>query len=186
MGADELQELHEHAEEARHDPSAAPVSLTMAVLAVVVATVSLLGHRAHTEEVVLQNRSSDQWAYYQAKNIRRHEDQIFVDLSSLLTAKDAGTKDAGDAASLRQKYSEEAKRYADEQKDLEAEANRLQAETRLAGRKADRYDLSEVFLEIALVITSITLLSKKNGFWYGGIVLGLLGTAVAVTGFLLH
>jgi hypothetical protein len=139
MGADELQELHEHAEEARHDPSAAPVSLTMAVLAVVVATVSLLGHRAHTEEVVLQNRSSDQWAYYQAKNIRRHEDQIFVDLSSLLTAKDAGTKDAGDAASLRQKYSEEAKRYADEQKDLEAEANRLQAETRLAGRKADRY-----------------------------------------------
>jgi uncharacterized membrane protein len=181
MSADELQELHEHAEEARHDPSAAPVSLTMAVLAVVVATATLLSHRTHTEEVVFQNRSSDQWAYYQAKNIRRHEDQIFVDLLSQVTA-----KDTGDSASLRQKYSEEAKRYADEQKDLETEANHLQAETRLAGRKADRYDLGEVFLEIALVVTSITLLSKKNGFWYGGIVLGIIGTGVAVTGLLLH
>ena len=57
--------------------SLAPVSLTMAVLAVLVAVVTLLGHRAHTEEVVLQATASDQWAYYQAKNIRRHEDEIF-------------------------------------------------------------------------------------------------------------
>ena len=39
----------------------------MAVLAVLVATVSLLGHRTHTEEIILQNQVTDQWAYYQAK-----------------------------------------------------------------------------------------------------------------------
>ena len=54
MRADELQELHEHAEHAHHNPSLAPVSLTMAVLAVLVAVASLLGHRAHTEEVILE------------------------------------------------------------------------------------------------------------------------------------
>src|SRR5579863_1407191 len=171
MSSDELQELHEHAEHARHDPSVAPVSLTMAVLAVVVATVSLLGHRTHTEEVVLQNKVSDQWAYYQAKNMRRHEDQLFVDLAGIIAA-----KDNADAASLRAKYADEAKRYTEEQKDLQADANHLQQETELAGRRADRYDLGEVFLEIALVVTSITLLSKKQGFWYGGIVLGVIGT----------
>ena len=181
MGSEELQELHEHAEHAHHDPSLAPVSLTMAVLAVVVATVSLLGHRTHTEEVVFQNKASDEWAYYQAKSIRRHADQTFVDLSSLMT-----TKDGAATVKLQEKYSEEAKRYSDEQKDLQAEANKLEAETHLASRKADRYDLSEVFLEIALVITSITLLSKKRGFWYGGIVLGIIGTGVAITGLLLH
>jgi hypothetical protein len=179
MGSEELQELHEHAEHARHDPSAAPVSLTMAILAVVVATVSLLGHRTHTEEVVLQNRVSDAWAYFQAKSIRRHEDQMFVDLSSLMTP-------TGDATGLRQKYAEEAKRYNDEQKDLETEATRLQNETHLAGRKADRFDLSEVFLEIALVVTSITLLSKKRSFWYLGIVVGVIGAGVAVTGLFLR
>src|ERR1017187_6001848 len=88
MSSDELQELHEHAEHAKHDPSAAPVSLTMAVLAVVVATVSLLGHRTHTEEVVLQNKVSDQWAFYQAKNIRRHTDELFADIASVIATKD--------------------------------------------------------------------------------------------------
>ena len=51
--SEELGELHEHAEHAKHDPTLAPISLTMAVLAVLVAVVTLLGHRAHTEEVVL-------------------------------------------------------------------------------------------------------------------------------------
>jgi Skp family chaperone for outer membrane proteins len=181
MSSDELQELHEHAEHAHHDPSMAPVSLTMAVLAVVVATVSLLGHRTHTEEIVFQNKASDEWAYYQAKSIRRHVDQTFVDLSSLMA-----TKDSAETARLAAKYADEAKRYNDEQKELQAEATRLEDETHLASRKADRYDLSEVFLEIALVITSITLLSKRRAFWYGGIVLGILGAAIALTGIVLH
>jgi hypothetical protein len=50
--SDELQELHENAEHARERPDLAPVTLTMAVLAVLVATVSLLGHRTHTEEII--------------------------------------------------------------------------------------------------------------------------------------
>jgi len=98
MESEELKELHEHAEHAKHDPSMAPVSLSMAVLAVLVAVVSLLGHRAHTEEVVLQAKSSDQWAYYQAKNIRRHTDELFTDLTSV-----EATTDAGALAKLREK-----------------------------------------------------------------------------------
>jgi hypothetical protein len=78
--SDELSELHENAEHARERPDLAPVTLTMAVLAVLVATVSLLGHRTHTEEIILQNKVTDQWAYYQAKNIRRHTDELFADL----------------------------------------------------------------------------------------------------------
>src|ERR1700690_943918 len=101
--AGDLQELREHAEKAREDKSLAAVSLTMAVLAVFVAVVSLLGHRAHTEEVVLQAKSSDQWAYYQAKNIREHEDELFADLSAVET-----TTDAAALAKLREKYSGEA------------------------------------------------------------------------------
>ena len=83
MSADELQELQEHAEHAKHDPTLAPVSLTMAILAVLVAVVSLMGHRAHTEEVILQAKASDQWAYFQAKNIRGHEDKLFANLTTI-------------------------------------------------------------------------------------------------------
>ncbi len=69
---EELHEMEEHAEHASHDPSLIPVTFTMAVLAVVLAATSLLGHRAHTEELLFQSKASDAWAYYQAKNIRQH------------------------------------------------------------------------------------------------------------------
>jgi hypothetical protein len=68
----EADELKEAAERAKESKALAPVSLTMAILAVFVATVSLMGHRAHTEEILLQTRATDEWSYYQAKNMRRN------------------------------------------------------------------------------------------------------------------
>lgn len=174
--AEELHELHEHAEHAKHDPSLAPVTLTMAVLAVLVATVSLLGHRTSVEEVVLQNKVTDQWAYYQAKNIRRHSDELFADLTSVIA-----TKDPDVAAKLQEKYRAEAERYRDEQKELDAKARELEQEAVLAHHKTDRFDLAEVFLEIALVITSITLLSGRRLFWYLGLLFGSTGILTAAS-----
>jgi hypothetical protein len=179
--SEELSELQEHAEHAKHDPTLAPISVTMAVLAVLVAAVTLLGHRAHTEEVVLQAKSSDQWAYYQAKNIRRHEDEIFVDLASVEPSTDAAA-----SAKLHDKYAGEAARYKDEQKEIEEKAREMEAEVDLVRKRADRFDLAEVFLEVGLVITSITLLSGRRLFWYLGILLGVVGMVIAATGFLVH
>jgi hypothetical protein len=179
--SEELNELKEHAEHAKEDPSLAPVSLTMAVLAVLVAVVSLLGHRAHTEEVVLQAKSSDQWAYYQAKNIRRHTDELFTDLTSVTP-----TTDAAALAKLRDKYSQEASRYKDDQKEIEDKAREMEAEVATERNRADRFDLSEVFLEIGLVVTSITLLSGRRVFWGLGLVLGVVGIVVAATGFVVR
>ena len=182
MGVEEeLHELQEHAEHGKHNPDAAPVSLTMAILAVVVATVSLLGHRAHTEEVILQNKVSDGWAYYQAKNIRRNSDQIAADLATVIAS-----KDAEQVSKIKEKYEAESDRYKDELKDLDAEARKLQSEQDVVRRHADRFDLGEVFLEIALVVTSITLLSGKRWFWFLGIILGICGSAVAVSSLLVH
>jgi len=179
--SEEVHELQEHAEHARHDPSLAPVTLTMAVLAVLVATVSLLGHRTAVEEVVLQNKVTDQWAYYQAKNIRRHSDELFADLTSIIA-----TKDTGEAAKLQAKYRSEAERYRDEQKELDAKAHELEQEAVLAHHKTDRFDLGEVFLEIGLVITSITLLSGRRLFWYLGLLCGGAGIFVAASALLVH
>src|SRR5258708_1125087 len=146
---DELSELQENAEHGRENPSLAPISVTMAILAVFVAVVSLLGHRAHTEELLFQNRASDQWAYYQAKNIRRHNYEMGVDLLSMVEFKDKAQADK-----VREKYQKEAERYTKEQAEIEDQAKDLEKDSALMQRKADRFDLGEVFLEIALVISS--------------------------------
>jgi uncharacterized protein DUF4337 len=179
--SDELQELQEHAEKAREDRSLASVSLTMAVVAVCVAIVSLLGHRAHTEEVVLQAKASDQWAYYQAKNIRQHEDELFSDLSAVVAS-----KDAEGMGKFREKVSQEGERYKHDKAEIKNEADKLVNEVGMERRRADRYDLAEVFLEIGLVITSITLLSGKRIFWHVGMVLTVVGIVVAVMGATVH
>src|SRR5579884_1672878 len=64
MEAEELLELREHAK----NQLQRQIGVTMAVFAAFLAVVTLMGHRLHTEEVVLQTRLADQWAYYQAKN----------------------------------------------------------------------------------------------------------------------
>ena len=174
--SEEITELHEHAEHAREHPDLAPITLTMAVLAVLVATVSLLGHRTHTEEIILQNKVTDQWAYYQAKNIRRHTDELFADLTTVVASKDAEA-----VAKLQEKYRAEADRYKDEQKELDKEARATEKEADLTLCKADRFDLGEVFLEIALVITSITLLSGRRMFWHLGLLMGTAGVLVAAS-----
>jgi hypothetical protein len=179
--SEELNELQEHAEHAKHDPTLAPVSVTMAILAVLVAVVTLLGHRAHTDEVVLQAKASDQWAYYQAKNMRRHTDELFTDLTSV-----QATTDAASLAKLREKYSGEAERYKNEQKDIEDKAHEMESEVATERNRADRYDLAEVFLEVGLVITSITLLSGRRFFWILGVILAVIGMVLAGTGFFIH
>jgi Domain of unknown function (DUF4337) len=179
--SEELQELHEHAEHAREHPDLAPVTLTMAVLAVLVATVSLLGHRTHTEEIILQNKVTDQWSYYQAKNIRLHTDELFADLAGVVTSKDAEA-----ATKLQEKVRTEADRYKDEKKELETKAHELEQEFAVTHRKADRFDLSEVFMEIALVITSITLLSGRRLFWHLGLLLAAAGVFIAASALIVH
>ena len=90
--SEEIHELQENAEHGAHEPSLAPVTLTMAIFAVLVATVSLLGHRADTEQLLLQTKATDQWAYYQAKDIRRHSYEVFLDEMSLMTPPSAAQR----------------------------------------------------------------------------------------------
>jgi Domain of unknown function (DUF4337) len=128
--------------------------------------------------VLNQAKASDQWAYYQAKNIRGHEDKLFANLTAITPASNAEA-----LAKIREEYLQEADRYKDDQKEIEAEARKLENEVALEQKRADRFDLGEVFLEIALVITSITLLSGRRVFWHSGLIMGAIGVVLAVTGF---
>jgi uncharacterized membrane protein YcjF (UPF0283 family) len=178
---DEIQELHEQAEEGAHHPSLAPVTVTMAILAVLVAALSLLGHRAHTEQLLLQTKATDQWAYYQAKDIRRHAYELFLDETSVFALQNSEQVER-----LKQKYEKEVERSRDDQKDIEAEAQRAQSEVTIERLRANRFDLGEGMLEAALVICSITLLTRKRLFWGAGLVLGLAGVVIGFVGLLVR
>jgi hypothetical protein len=178
---DELSELQERAESGSHEHNLAPVTVTMSILAVLVAAVSLLGHRAHTEEIVLQTKATDQWAFFQAKDIRRRNYEILLDELSIFTVQNGEQADKA-----REKYSKQVERYTEEQKDIQADAKKEEAEVVTEQHRADRFDLGEVLLEAGLVICSITLLTRKRLFWYMGTILGALGVVAASAAFFIH
>jgi hypothetical protein len=177
----EVLEGHGGHAEPEEGPLTMPVTVTLSILAVLVAMVTLLGHRAHTEELLLQAKASDQWAYFQAKNIRLRETQSVADILGALAPADKEK-----TAALHEKYLTEVERYEKEKDQISEQARDFEKDRDLMQRRADRYDAGEVFLEIGLIICSFTLLTKKKGFWFAGIVLGLVGVITAASGILLH
>jgi len=174
----ELPEAHHEHED---NPLVLPVSITISIMAVLVAGATLLGHRAHTEELLLQSQATDQWAYYQAKNGRYHGMQTTADLIETMIPRDKEQAEA-----KLKKYEKEIERYDSDKEDISEKAKELEKERDLVSRRADRFDGGEALLEIGLVICSITLLTKRKGFWIGGMLVGAGGIVLALTGLFLR
>ena len=174
----ELPETHRGGED---HPLILPVSITISIMAVLVAGVSLLGHRAHTEGLRFETQAASRWAQYQAKSVRLHEAQGFSDMVKLVAPLN---KELGET--LKEKYAKEVEHYEGDKVDVSIEAKRLEEERDLTVRRADRFDGGEALLEIGLVICSITLLTKRKGFWVGGVLVGTLGICLGLTGLFLH
>jgi hypothetical protein len=180
MEANEARELQEQ-QEAAVENHLKPVSFSMAVLAVLVAIVTVMGHRTHTEAVLLQAKASDRWNLYQAKKIRQNDTLLATDLLSALELRDplVGKK-------LTDGYNAHEEKWSEDLKEEQGEAEGLEAEVKLAERKADRFDLGEALLEIGLVVSSITLLTRLRAYWYMGLVFGTAGVIVALFAFLVR
>jgi len=173
MPEGDIHEMHEQAEEARRDPSLKPVSLSMAVFAVLLAVTALLGHRAHIEQVLAQAKASDQWAFYQAKNIRSHMYEANSEMAGLI-------KEGASAAEDFRKKSEDQKQGAEA---IRVKAEDFEREVEIATRRAGRFDTSEIFLEIAIVLCSITLLTGTRAYWRISFISSAIGIIFMVSSF---
>jgi hypothetical protein len=180
MEPNEAQELQEQAEHIEHERSLRPVAFTMSVVAVLVAVTTVLGHRTHTEAVLDQNKATDQWNEYQAHKIRSNDTALASDLLSVVTIanKDAATK-------IAKSYADHQAKWTDELKEDKEKAQALETKVEQAEARANRFDLGEALLEIGLVITSVTLLTRRRAYWYLGIVFSIAGIVSAASVLLL-
>jgi hypothetical protein len=87
---EELKEGAEHA----HKSGEKGIGLTMAIVAVLLAIATLMGHRTHTEEGLIQGKIVDEWNFYQAKHSRAHEYGAIAEVAALLpNGKDLALRD---------------------------------------------------------------------------------------------
>lgn len=199
----------EHAQHAAHDPLDRQVAMTMTIIAALLAAAAMISHRGHTETLRLtteanichtkastfHTKASDAWNYYQAKNTLARQYQVLLLETREPKAKEYLEKEV-------RKY-EGAAGKEGKLAELKREAEKLQKEGEEWEQKAEAHehtshevhisvnwvDYGHLGLELALVLCSVTVLTKQRGFWYLGIAAaaaGLLLVLGGVAGLLAH
>jgi hypothetical protein len=199
----------EHAEHTQHhaqDPYDRKVAMSMAVIAAVLAGVTMLSHRGHTETLRLANeatqfhtKESDAWNYYQAKNLISFDYQGQLAVLSALpnSAETAGAhKKAvtflndvvnryegplGKDGKRAKEKGDKAKRKK-EAEELQAKGKEATANSHRVHGAIDWIDGGHLALDLSLVLCTVALLTRQRSFWYTGLLIGIIGAAVAGVG----
>jgi len=180
MEPTEMQEFSKQMKEGGEE-SLTKIALTISILAVLVALVTVLGHRSHTEAVLMQSRAGDQWNLYEAKKIRQDSLEVVLDQMALQP-----TVDAKATAAKMTEYKAHIAKWNDDLKAEQETAKSFEDEVIKAESKAVRFDMGEALLQISVVLSSITLFMRRRSFFVGGLVLGALGVAIAASAWTVH
>ncbi len=175
-----MAELEVHTEVESADPFGKKIGIVASVIAVLLAVVTIVSHRAHTDAVLMKSDANDKWSYYQSKRIKFHSLELGEDLVNVLGNNTPAALKMLDkyGADKRKKYAHDSDVAQQAAKDQDAEAEHVED-------RALRYDFGEGLLEIGLVLTSLYFISRSKLFPVMGGLSAALGIGIAVTGLLL-
>jgi hypothetical protein len=161
------------------DPIGQRVGIMASVLAVLLAVVTIASHRTHTKAIIDKSRANDDWAYYQATRGKYHS----IELGETLVATLGSNKEAD--AKVLQDYALQKKKYEGQSKEIQAKALADEHDAELSEERALRYDIGEAMLEIALVLSSLYFIARREMFPKLGVAAGIMGVAIAATGLMI-
>ena len=168
-------EVH-HGHPDANDPWGRRVGVMVGVLGILLAVVTISSHRSHTAAVVERTEANDEWAYYQAKKIREHTDEVASTLAEAL-----GT-DPAKTAAAKARFDTQAAKYVKDAEEIKAKAEEKMHHTEASEHRALAFDLAEGFLELGLVLTSLYFLGRDRWFPLGGGLAALIGIALGLVG----
>ena len=171
-----MAELEIHHEGADSDPTGKKVGVLAGVLAVLLAVVTIASHRTHTAAIIHKSTANDQWAYYQANSIKSHIEELGGSILSVIGS-------SGEASDkIRARFADQKKKYDAQKDEQQAKARQSDEAAEADEHRALRYDFGEGLLEIGLVLSSLYFIARKPMFPLMGIIAGVAGIAVAITG----
>ena len=154
------EQSNEHAHHTLHGGEHEPkekwvlyVALTTAVIAVLAAITGLLAGDHADEAMIAQIKSSDQWAFYQAKGIKS---DVLATSNNLLLAMGKPVNDK-DAEKVKENKAEQAK-IMEEAKGFAKESEEHAAKHRVLARGITVF-------QIAIAIGAISIITKRKVLW---------------------
>jgi hypothetical protein len=174
--------------EEKKEPWLNYLALTTVVFAVCATLSTLKGGGFGSRAVMSQAQASDQWAYYQAKSVKGYvyelqKEKFEMDLKAARSG--AGRSLAADYQKKIDGYAEKMKKYDDEKAEIKKTAEELEARRDDAQRHSGAFGFAAMFLQIAILLSSIAALMKQKYFWFLGLAGGCLGIVYFLNGFFL-
>ncbi|WP_157369802.1 DUF4337 domain-containing protein [Zavarzinella formosa] len=189
-------EQAEHAQHATHSKFDKRVAISIAMVAAVLATVSMIAHRTHNDVLRLQNEASvkevnasNGYAWYQATRVRQLTLEInrdALDLQPAPTDPAAAQKREKLVAGWNAKideYKADLKVRKDSADGDKNRAKELAKESHIKHAQGNRLDIAHLAVELGLVLCSIAVLTKRKAFWLSGIVSCALGIGITLSAF---
>jgi hypothetical protein len=174
------------------DPFRARCAMLVSVLAMCLAIASLGGSNAGKDSMAENILASNAFAFYQAKNIRQTNYKIAADQIQVQLAQDKNTpaakavleKKLGDYQKNIERYESEPE-TGDGKKELMAKAKSHEQARDIALQRDPWFDYAEALLQIAIVLTSVAILTGVHVLFWIPCGLGLIGIFSTVNGFML-
>jgi hypothetical protein len=187
-----MSEIHETIEKAHEGAHGEffnkRIALLIAVLALCLSFSETLAKSAQTEAISANVESSDLWAFFQAKDIRRATLNTAADQTALLAANVADPAVKAAIDKQIEAWRATATRYESDpktgegRKELGDRAKEAEETRDLAMAKYHHYELASAAFQVGIVLASAAVITGMVGLaWFGG-VLGVIGVALALLG----
>ena len=160
------------------------LALTTVIFAVCATLSTLKGGGLSTRAVMSQSQASDQWSYFQSKSIKGYlyelqKEKLELDLKNLK----GGPR--GEYEKKIDGYAQKIKKYDEEKGEIKKKAEELETRRDESQKHSGAFGLAAMFLQIAILLSSIAALMKRKLFWFIGMGAGCFGLLYFFNGFFL-
>jgi len=176
------------AAEEKKEPWLNYLALSTVILAVCATLSTFKGGGYSTKSVMNQALESDKWAQYQAKSIKGYiyemqRDKLELELKEMKGKVSLAV--IGDYQKKIAEYAGKIEKYEVDKKEISAEALGFKALKEDAQIHGKGFGMAVIFLQIAILLSSIAALMKKKYVWLMGVAVGAVGLVFFANGFIL-
>jgi uncharacterized membrane protein len=163
------------------------VAVTTIVFAVCATLSTFKGGQHSTRAVLSQSKATNQWAYYQAKDMKEYLHELQKDgiELSLLSAGKADGEYAKAAKAKEEAYAAKIAKYETQKEEIKKQAEAYDAAIADAQAHSGAFGMAIIFLQIAILLSSVAALMKIKPVWVCGMGVGVVGLVFFANGFFL-
>ena len=161
------------------------LSATTVIIAVCATLSTFKGGGYSTKSVLNQSKASDQWAFYQAKSIKMALNEMQKENMELQLNNHLDKNAEEELQKRINNYEQKIKKYSEDKEQITKDAKTFEDVRDEATKHSTIFGLAVIFLQIAILLSSIAALIKKKMLWFISICLGVLGIIYFINGFTL-